>query len=518
MLIGFSAIVYLFLISNSAMAMNSYLYFAILLIPLGIGLVMLLIEKESIVDIKIALLLTIWFVGMIFASIKGVRFIILMTPTLGIAVGVAIGFIYQYLCRLFSEDLNVNEKVSKLIVFILLCLILIVPIQAGIASGKSYVPSMTKGWWDSLTKIREESQPNAIINSWWDFGHWFKYVADRPVTLDGSIQNSPNAHWLGLLLQTNDENKTIAVLRMLDCGSNNAFEEINKKYNDTEISENIVSELIMLNKADARTYLEKFGYTSSEIDTILSYSHCDPPEDYLITSEDMVGKSGVWAHFGLWNFDKAFIINNVRGKSSAVGIQLMKDRWNYSDENASQIYYEVQALQTDKEMNDWISPWPGYATGNSVLPCVAVPQTKDLVQCTLNMGIGSNAQQNIILERTIVNLSNPNNSEILVGVYDKTTNARVGQNIATWSDLIIADKDLKAYPSDNATIDLAILLNINRDNNSTTYSAVVANPSLIDSTFTKLFYLDGKGMTHFEKFSDVTDITGSRIIVWKVKW
>ena len=509
-----SALLYMFLISNNAMAMNSYMYFAILIIPVIIGMIMILFEKESVIDIKIALLLTMWFVGMIFASIKGVRFILLMTPAFGIALGVALGYIFQYLTRIFDEELKFGEKISKVVVFFLLCLLLITPISVGIASGKSYMPSMTKGWWDSLTKIREESKPDAIINSWWDFGHWFKYVADRGVTLDGAIQNHPNAHWLGEILQTNEENRSIGVLRMLDCGSNNAFDEVNKKYNDTEASENVISELVVLNKNDAQAYLKNLEYTDTEISTILALTHCNPPEDYLITSEDMVGKAGVWAHFGLWNFDKAFIIQNIRGKSPTEGIQMMKDRWNYSDEYASKTYYDVQALQTDKEMNDWIAPWPSYATGNMV-PCM---NSSEMVICVLNIGIGSNAQQNVILERAIINTTNPRDSIFHVVYQDKTSGSTVGDNFIGMQEVVMADATLKKYAVNNASIALSVLVEVKRDNNTTTYSALVSDPTLIDSTFTKLFYLDGKYTEHFEKFSDVTDITGSRIIVWKVKW
>ncbi len=33
-----------------------------------------------------------------------------------------------------------------------------------------------------------------------------------------------------------------------------------------------------------------------------------------------------------------------------------------------------------------------------------------------------------------------------------------------------------------------------------------------------MFYLNGHGLKYFDKFSDVRDITGGRIIVWKVNW
>ena len=82
---------------------------------------------------------------------------------------------------------------------------------------------MTDGWYNSLTKIKEESQEDAIINSWWDFGHQFITVSKRGATFDGGSQNRPMAHWIGNALLTSDEKTTVGILRMLDCDSNGAF-------------------------------------------------------------------------------------------------------------------------------------------------------------------------------------------------------------------------------------------------------------------------------------------------------
>jgi asparagine N-glycosylation enzyme membrane subunit Stt3 len=512
LIIGLSTIIYLYAVSASAMQLSIILYLLILSIPVIAMLIIRLIDHQHTVDIKPALILTVWLIGMIYASTKGVRFILLLVPAFSISLGVAIGFIFQYLERVAKDQLNFNALISRIGLFIILCLILIMPLQIGIASGQQYVPSITKGWWDTLTKIRDESKPDAIINSWWDFGHWFKYVADRRVTLDGASQNHPNAHWLGKLMQTNNENETIGILRMLDCGSNNAFEEINKKNNDAEISENTVNEIILLGREDAQKKLLEYGYTADAVDTILKYSHCDPPENYFITSEDMVGKSGVWAHFGLWNFDRAYVIANLRDKTLKEATDEMIKRWNYTQDQASKIYFEVQGLQTDREMNDWISPWPGYATG-----LIGCGSKDELVGCSLNIIVGNNNNNRIVVERIVVNMTDPTMSQSIIGVYDPT-NRRIQETVGNFQEIVILDNTTKKYRAYNSTIGLSILINVIREGNETIYQGIVADPNLIDSTFTKLFFLEGHGMKHFEKFSDVTDITGQRIIVWKVKW
>src|SRR3989338_11276531 len=83
-------------------------------------------------------------------------------------------------------------------------------------------PIINDAWHNSLISIRDNSNKTAIITSWWDFGHHFKALAERPVTFDGTTQGSPQAHWVGQILRTDDEELAVGILRMLDCGGNNA--------------------------------------------------------------------------------------------------------------------------------------------------------------------------------------------------------------------------------------------------------------------------------------------------------
>jgi asparagine N-glycosylation enzyme membrane subunit Stt3 len=67
----------------------------------------------------------------------------------------------------------------------------------------------------SLQWIGNNTSNNTVITSWWDFGHLFTYEANRPVTFDGSSQNSPRAYWVGKALLTSNETLSVGILRML---------------------------------------------------------------------------------------------------------------------------------------------------------------------------------------------------------------------------------------------------------------------------------------------------------------
>jgi len=505
-LFGLGAIVYLLLITKTFIRFSPVKYLFIFLLPLVIGL-LLLLKDERKVDIKYALFLTLWFVGTIYASTKGTRFVLLMVPAFAIAFGIALGTVQSILSRLVAKEFNFNKKIISGILIVLLLLLLVNPIKAANRTAKGEVPSMNDAWWTSLTRIKENSSENTIITSWWDFGHWFKAIADRAVTFDGGSQNNPQAHWVGKILMNDDEEQAVAILRMLDCGANNAFNEINKKYDDTEISVDIVYEIIMMDKDDAKLYLEEKGFDDESVNNITKYVHCDPPEAFFITSGDMVGKAGVWSHFGSWDFDRAFIYNNVRKADYQEAIDLLTDRFNITEEVASNYYYEVQSLTSDQQVNNWIAPWPNYATPN-MRGC---KNTSEIAECDVSLGIGqSNLGQNVRISKAIINLSNPVDTRFILSFIDRNTGLAVAQQETKPRNVIIADEDFRKY--DVGGRDIALDLVYDRVTNR----ALVTHPSLSQSLFTRLFYLDGRYTTHFEKFSDLTSVSGSRILVWKV--
>src|SRR3989442_16013678 len=78
---------------------------------------------------------------------------------------------------------------------------------------------MNDAWWTTLESIRDDTPPDAIVNTWWDYGYWVKYVADRRVSADGGSLRTHIPHWVGRALLAADEGESVGLLRMLDCGS-----------------------------------------------------------------------------------------------------------------------------------------------------------------------------------------------------------------------------------------------------------------------------------------------------------
>jgi len=464
-------------------------------VPAMVGLILFMKEGHEKVNIKMAILLLIWYGSTLYAATKGIRWILLLVPAFSISLGVAIGKIYKYLSATAIKELGINKVIAKGVVIILLSLLFIGPWNSARSIAKQGIPMVNDAWWDSLEKIRLESKPDAIINSWWDFGHWFKTIADRAVTFDGTTQDSPQAYWIGNVLMTDDEDTAIGILKMLDCGANDAFDELDKFVNDTVYTIEILREVIVKDKDEAKKILLERNISGEDADLILTKTHCEPPEDYFIASEDMVSKSGVWAHFGSWDFNKAMIYFTLNKKeyndNKEASVNYLKERFGYNDNDASNIYYEIQSLASSSEVNNWIAPWPSFGGSDSC-------EKKD----DFNLICGNGIQ--IDLKNYDVFALNQNNEKMHPKAF------------------AVPSKDgslmIKQYNGSLLNLQNGRPLGIALIPEGESYRILVMDYALTGSIFTRLFYMDGHGLEHFKKFSDEESVFGNRIIVYKVDW
>ena len=435
------------------------------------GIIMLNLGKYKLTKLKYALLFLIWFLGTIYASTKGMRFILLMVPVFSIGIGITAGTLYRKIKKWSIKDLEVNKVMTTLVLIGLMIVPLVPLVKEADKVAKSEIPSMNDAWFETLTNIKENTPEDAIVNSWWDFGHWFKTIADRAVTFDGASQNTPQAHWIGKVLLTDNEEEAVGILRMLDCGANDAYNLIIKETGDQLQSIDILYKLFQKNRNEARTVLEGYNLDSEKI---LEKTHCDPPENYFITSEDMVSKSGVWAHFGSWDFTKAYIYDTVKNKEKEDTVSFLTENLSYSEEEANNLYYEVKGL-SESQSNEWIAPYPRYGS------------------------IGTCNQQN-----GAIVCSN--------GVYiDESQNiaAVTAEEGLAQAKYYVTENNLYEYSDAN---DMAIAYN------KQTSTAVIMDSALRESIFTKLYFFEGSGLNKFSGYIYNRGVDGFRIYVWKVNF
>jgi len=441
-------------------------------------------------DVTYLALFGLWLGVTIWSTTRGVRFTLLIVPALVVGVGLFCGILYRNLSSSISDGLNVPARITKTVIFLLLLLVLIYPtnhVAEGFSVGERSVPSMNDAWYDALAHIKTNSSENTIITSWWDFGHWFKAIADRPVTFDGGSQNRPQAHWVGKLLLTPDEKVSFGLLRMLDCSANGGFDAVDAVIGNIDRSVDIVNEVVVRNKDEAGLYLRGFGFTEEQIVNVLKNTHCEqPPEAYVIASNDMIGKSGVWGHFGAWDFTRASMVFETQNLPRQQAVNVLTSRFNLTPTEAEQTYREIQT----EDINRWIAPWPGYlnsgqncATDNTTIVCdIRAQDTRFTLQ----------------VDRATMNASIPT-----------TQGTRYPNSLVYVENGGLVEKEF-----DDDRVGLSIAL-IPQDDS---FEALVADPLQVRSMFTQMYFYEGQTLKCFELFDVRREITGGLIYVYKVNW
>ncbi len=456
---------------------------------LGVILTMFRKDEYGKPELRYGILLSLWFAGTVYASTKGVRFNLLVVPAFAVGFGAAAGRIYGYFSKSFSfrgseKNIGIPKIVPSLAVFLFFLYMLSAPLASAYNLPKSGFPLVNDAWYDSLIEIKEKTPNNTIITSWWDYGHIFKYIADRPVTFDGASQNIPQAHWVGRLLLTGNEKEAVGILRMLDCGANTAYDKLDSNINNTPKSVRILHQIILLDKNDAKKALEGYNLSGKQADEVLKYTHCTPPSAVVIASEDMIGKAGVWAHFGSWDFDRADWWITARKLEREPAIQKIMVDYNLSRDRAQQIVDEIRSIPSEDAGNSWIAPWPTYRSG--LTPC---GKSGDVIKCD---GIGLSVDS--------ANM-------------DATLSMQGG--VAPPASLVyIANTGVEEKKFEGRTVPVSAVL-IPAQNG---FYGMLADPSIANSMFTRMFFMNGYGLKNFELLTRKSSPVGTQVYVWKVKW
>jgi hypothetical protein len=412
---------------------------------------------------------------------------------LHLGVGVAAGTLMRVITRYFTETLGVNKRIITPVIAIILFFVFVTsPVsgnlyERGRATSLQQVPSMNDAWYSTLKGIDADAPKDAIIGSWWDFGHWFKAIANRSVYFDGASQTAKAAHWIGNALLTSNETVALGGMRMLACGRDDAYNLLEAEFGPVNAVATL-NDLFGLSRADARVYLTDKELDTDTIESVVDATLCEPPAVYFITSEDMVGKAGVWGHFGSWDFRRAEIYNRVNNLPPAQGVELLMSDYGYSDEQAQSLYNEIVIA----DPNQWISPWPGYLGSGT-----GCAKRDDLHLCLMSVQGG---QLNLVFNAT-------SKEAYILGQENAELRPRRISYVDESGRFIV-----KEY--NPAQLQFGFTFIKNGEN----YAAVMMDPLQTGSMFTRMFFHNGAGVGHFEKFNDVRGITGGRIITWKVNW
>lgn len=394
-----------------------------------------------------AILMLIWILSTAYSLTQGVRFTELFALPIALSAGIFVGLMFEYV-----KSYVANTKLQTVVMVILIAAAVFAPIISGYSISTSVVPGTSDPMVNSLHWIKNNTSPDTVMTSWWDFGHLFATAADRPVTFDGSTQNNLRAFWVAKSLTTNNESLSTGILRMMSTSGDLGPNTVEIYTKDTGKSVEILTSILGVDKSTATTILTtNYGLTAEQSQNITQYTHPDnPAPNVLITSSDMLGKASWWTYFANWNFET----NNSTG-------------WNYLEGQAM----VVPSNETGLSDNSTV-----LIANNGVFAYI----TNDNISAGI-INVNQLQTQNMSSQQLV--------SELITGLQDNTTLVAKPHRLSVVMNNTLVQNDIV---SEEGIYSIALV------NDNGLLMAYVYNRELEDAMFTKLYIFKGQGLNQFK--------------------
>jgi len=420
---------------------------------------------------ELIIVLFIWFISMFFASMRGVRFVVFLLIPLGVSLGWMLNDAYIY----FKD-----KKQSWWLRFWIISAFMVLNIsfiQQGYKVSTSLYPLMDDTWYKVLNLIKEKTPQNTIVNSWWDFGDWFKVVARRRVIFDGQSQDSPQAYWMANVLLSKDEEEAVAILRMLNNRGNQAFDIINNCLKDPLQSVLLLESVLKVDASKAESILKQylpFYAVKQVMDIIFSR----PTNACFIVEYTMLSKMPAISYLGNWNFSKIYIAQNINRLEKEKIVEYLNKLGHHPEK--IQLFYQEAFLIKPKGLDDWLSD---------------------------KYYFYSDLQEGIFKDEKVYF----NNGFIYDPKENKLT-SNFGQ--VPRSFFVLKEDRFEEITNNSPNVKFSVFI-IPSSNDK--YYCFLADREMSDTLFVKLYFLKGKGLKHFIPLI-MAEEGNNYILVYNIAW
>lgn len=491
-------LLYRYLLSAPPLAPSSLVW--LLGLPLFAGGALSVFEPDS-PGRRGGLVVVAWFLGALLQSFGGIRFVLLLVPPFGILFGVAVGRLHAWLVRVLEPRTSAVMRSSlRALLFAASAVVVLPVIQQGRDTAQAYRPMIHDGWWDALTHLRETTPPDAIVTTWWDYGHWIKYVAERRVTSDGSTLSGRVSHWIGRMLLAPSDREAAGLLRMLDCGSDvgptGAMGRLATHGVTEPAAYELARELATLDRDAAQARLLAAGLTPVAATDVLAATHCTPPPAYLVLTTAMT-RMPSWLKLGGFDPRRELVMTTLRANGGDPAA-ILRNTFGMPDAAARTIATQATRLRTQAEIAEFENPSLGYL-GNGWLACRTEP-TGDWT-CPVGQPIDSSGTT---LDAVRYRPSDPASTRLLLRGRARAAEAEPASLVVAGANRVDEVELQRGFDQR-----LAVLMDLPGQR------ALVGPADLLRSAFTRLVLLDGRSMPSFKKVDDRTAF-GERIVTWRV--
>jgi len=432
------------------------------------------------------LCVALWLVIPFYAAMQALRFMLLLIPPAGLAFGLVIGKIRDAAAA-FSDRGDVPAWKRYGVRFGLLGLMvlyLFAHTTRIYATAYPTVPKIDDTWQRTLVRLERQTPPDSVINSWWDFGHWFKAVANRRVLFDGMTQNSPHAFWTARVLLSDNELAAARMLKMFDAQGHEGVDFLVEKMGSVEHAVRLTEQLMRLGPDEARGVLAGV-LEPADVDTAMPLLFpAEAPPAFLVVSWDMLSKVAPISFIGNWDFVKVDLWLQSRKVSAAEFVTYAEERYDLSQEEISAIYLDVMSLRK-KEAHLWFSKMVGYSS------------RLDRFNAWEGLWMFENG---LVVDwetkRAYVMRPSTGTRGIPSALY------------------YMEDGVFHEEPQSEATLDFSVLL-MGKEQE---VKSILLDPILAKSLLLRLYYLEGEGLEHFRLWSRETDENDNAICVYEIVW
>lgn len=301
----------------------------------------------------IVLMLSCWTFVMFFASLKGLRFTQFLFVPLGIFLSVGIAEIWRLLPS-WIKNLR-SHKLQRAIVLVVIsaiCLVVAIPVRRSFSQASIQLPMVNDSWYAFMNQIKEKTPSNSIINSWWDYGNWFKEVAQRRTIVDPQIQDAPITYWMARVFLAQTEQEAVRILRMINNSSDALFDQIRAFLGDDFVSIVFLNEVLRSKLGDLEPIFKQYQIPQGLARKIKEVVFIKTPAPaYLFIDKTMVHKMAAISFLGNWNFAKVYILK-YKDKPEDELIFELSSLFNIEAEEARSIYEEVMLSHAPSEINE----------------------------------------------------------------------------------------------------------------------------------------------------------------------
>lgn len=452
-----------------------------------------------------ALLVLVWFFVALRMFYQGTRFSILFIVPFGLALGAGAERVRQWLAGRMVRRAPQFASLANAASCAVMLAVFAPPLLAGYATAKSHQPDMHSAWWETLVKVREASPPEAVVNAWWDYGYWTKYVAERRVLNDGGSLQTHIPHWLAKALLAPTEAESRAVLRMLNCGSDatplpegaqGAFGKLRATGLDDVAAYSILSEVVKRGRAEAERYLAARGLTPAQQKDVLGATHCRPAEAFLILSREMT-RAEKWIRLGTWDVARAYMVYHTGRLPRDQAEQELRERFELSIADARASYKRLAALTSRTTIADYIAP-PQRLISREWIPCAGGAHGPEM---SCRIAVPYEGQRKILY--FLYDPAAPKDGRLKD---DQGEGRPAVTLVAGAKRLEESVAPSPEFPEAGVLVDPA-----NR-------RILVGSPLLIRSTIMRLLYLGDRYPKYFKPFDRRSTLLGDEVITWKIEW